>query len=149
MVIGNDELKEFRIGIVMDSMYKEEIIDHYKNPRNYGKLDDPDIHVDATNPLCGDRLSMDLKVKDGVVESVAFSGRGCAISQASASMLTESIIGKPLTELAGTTRQDILDYLGIEVSYARMKCALLSLGMLRLALAEAGVSISASLDEEQ
>ena len=90
----------------MDSMYKEEIIDHYKNPRNYGTLDDPDIHVDANNPLCGDRLSMDLKIRDGIVESVAFSGRGCAISQASASMLTENVIGKPLTELAGTTRQD-------------------------------------------
>ncbi len=133
----------------MDSIYKEEIIDHYKNPRNYGTLDEPDIHVEANNPLCGDKLSMDLKIKDGVVESVAFGGRGCAISQASASMLTEGIIGKPLTELAGTTRQDILDNLGIEVSYARMKCALLSLGLLRLALAEAGVSISEHLEDER
>src|SRR5437867_11681063 len=133
----------------MDSIYKEEIIDHYKNPRNFGTLDDPDIHVEANNPLCGDRLSMDLKIKDGVVEGVAFSGRGCAISQASASMLTEDIIGKPLTELARTTHQDILDNLGIEVSYARMKCALLSLGLLRLALAEAGVSISEHLDDER
>lgn len=130
-------------------MYKEEIIDHYKNPRNYGTLDDSDVHVDANNPLCGDRLSMDLKIKGGVVESVAFSGRGCAISQASASMLTEDMIGKPLAELAKTTRQDVLDNLGIEVSYARMKCALLSLGLLRLALAEAGVSISESLEDEQ
>ena len=132
----------------MDSIYKEQILDHYKNPRNYGNLDDPDIHVEANNPLCGDRLSMDLKVKDGVVQEVAFSGRGCAISQASASMLTEEMVGKSLDELAGTTRQDILDNLGIEVSYARMKCALLSLGLLRLALAEAGVSIAGGLDEE-
>src|SRR5438477_5886371 len=133
----------------MDAIYKEEILDHYKNPRNYGQLDDPDIRVEANNPLCGDRLYMDLKVKDGVVQDVAFIGRGCAISQASASMLTEDIIGKPLTELAKLTRQDILDNLGIEVSYARMKCALLSLGLLRLALAEAGVSISEQMDDDQ
>src|SRR5258708_30811484 len=105
----------------MASIYKEEILDHYKNPRNYGQLEEADLRVDADNPLCGDRLHMDLKVKDGVVQDVAFSGRGCAISQASASMLTEDLIGRPLNELAGLTRQDILDNLGIEVSYARMK----------------------------
>ncbi len=132
----------------MDPIYKEEIIDHYKNPRNFGRLDDPDIHVDAINPLCGDKLSMELKIKDGVVQDVAFSGRGCAISQASASMLTEEIIGKPLTELVKTSRQDILDNLGIEVSYARMKCALLSLGLLRLALVQAGVSVSEQMEGE-
>jgi nitrogen fixation NifU-like protein len=132
----------------MDSIYKEEILDHYKNPRNFGHLDDPDIHVEANNPLCGDKLAMDLKVKDGVVQEVAFNGRGCAISQASASMLTEEMVGKRLEELAGMGRQNILDNLGIEVSYARMKCALLSLGMLRLALAEVGVSIAGGLDED-
>src|SRR5438067_13795155 len=131
----------------MDSIYKEEILDHYKNPRNYGQLEDADFRVDADNPLCGDRLHMDLKVEDGVVEDVAFTGRGCAISQASASMLTEEMVGKRLEELAKMTRQDILDNLGIEVSYARMKCALLSLGLLRLALAEAGVSIAAHLED--
>ncbi len=124
----------------MDSIYKEEIIDHYKNPRNYGHLDSPDIHVEANNPLCGDKLSMDLLVRDGVVQDVRFSGKGCAISQASASMLTEEMVGARLEDLARTTRQDILDNLGIEVSYARMKCAMLSLGMLRLALAEVGIS---------
>ena len=133
----------------MDSIYKEEILDHYKNPRNFGTFDDPDIRVEANNPLCGDRLFMDLKVKDGIVQDVAFTGRGCAISQASASMLTEDIVGQPLTELAKLSRQDILDNLGIEVSYARMKCALLSLGLLRLALAEAGVSIAAHLEDEE
>lgn len=133
----------------MDSVYREEILDHYKNPRNYGQLENPDLHVEGDNPLCGDRLAMDLIVKDGVVEDVAFTGRGCAISQASASMLTEDIIGKPLTELAKITRQDVLDNLGIEVSYARMKCALLSLGTLRLALARAGVSIAEGIEEEE
>jgi nitrogen fixation NifU-like protein len=132
----------------MDSLYAEDILDHYKHPRNFGQLEHPDIHVEANNPLCGDRLAMDLKVKDGVVEDVAFSGQGCAISQASASMLTEEIVGKPLEELAGTTRDDVLDMLGVEVSYARMKCATLSLGLLRLALAEAGVSISDHLEDD-
>jgi nitrogen fixation NifU-like protein len=132
----------------MDSLYAEDILDHYKHPRNFGHLKHPDIHVEASNPLCGDRLAMDLSVKDGVVEDVAFSGQGCAISQASASMLTEEILGKKVDDLAGTTRDDILDMLGVEVSYARMKCATLSLGLLRLALAEAGISIAEHLEGE-
>jgi nitrogen fixation protein NifU and related proteins len=132
----------------MDSLYAEEILDHYKNPRNYGHLEDADIHVDANNPLCGDRLSMDLDVEDGVVKDVRFSGRGCAISQASASMLTEQMVGERLEDLAGTTRDDILEMLGVPVSYARMKCATLSLGLLRLALAQAGVSIAKHLEDD-
>ena len=126
----------------MDSVYREEIIEHYKHPRNFGTLDHPDVHVEANNPLCGDRLAMDLVLRDGVVQDVRFNGRGCAISQASASMLTEQMVGASLEDLAKTTREDILDNLGIEVSYARMKCATLSLGLLRLALAEAGISLS-------
>ena len=133
----------------MDSLYAEDILDHYKHPRNFGQLDQPDIHVEASNPLCGDRLAMDLKVKDGVVEDVAFSGQGCAISQASASMLTEEIVGRRVKDLADTTREDILDMLGVEVSYARMKCATLSLGLLRLALAEAGISIAEHLGHDE
>ena len=133
----------------MDSLYAEDILDHYKHPRNFGQLDHPDIHVEASNPLCGDRLAMDLRVKDGVVEDVAFSGQGCAISQASASMLTEEIVGRRVKDLADTTREDILDMLGVEVSYARMKCATLSLGLLRLALAEAGISIAEHLGHDE
>lgn len=133
----------------MDSLYAEDILDHYKHPRNFGQLDQPDIHVEASNPLCGDRLAMDLRVKDGVVEDVAFSGQGCAISQASASMLTEEIVGRRVEDLADTTREDILDMLGVEVSYARMKCATLSLGLLRLALAEAGISIAEHLGHDE
>ena len=83
---------------------------------------------------------MDLHVKDGVVEDVRFSGRGCAISQAAASMLTDRMVGESLDDLASTTREDILEMLGVEISYARIKCATLSLGLLRQALAEAGVS---------
>src|SRR5436305_15119009 len=109
----------------MDSVYKEEILDHYKHPRNFGALGDANIRVDANNPLCGDRLHMDLKVEDGVVQDVAFTGRGCAISQASASMLTEELVAKPLEQLAKMTRQDTLDNVNIEVSYARTKCVLL------------------------
>lgn len=132
----------------MDTIYAEEILDHYKHPRNYGALEKPDVHVEANNPLCGDRLSMDLAVEDGVVTDVRFSGRGCAISQASASMLTEEMVGKPLTELAEMTRQDILDNLGVPVSYARLKCALLSLGALRQALAKAGVDVPLPSEDE-
>jgi nitrogen fixation protein NifU and related proteins len=133
----------------MDSLYKEEILDHYKNPRNYGELEDAGIRVDANNPLCGDRLHMDLAVENGVVRDVRFTGRGCAISQASASMLTEEMVGKPLEELAKLTRQDILDNLGVEISYARMKCALLSLGLLRLALVEAGIPVSKYIEDDE
>jgi nitrogen fixation protein NifU and related proteins len=132
----------------VDSMYREQIIEHYKHPHNFGQLEHPDIHVEANNPLCGDRLSMDLIVKDGVVQDVRFSGRGCAISQASASMLTDEMVGAKLEDLAGTTRQDVLDNLGVEISYARIKCATLSLGLLRLALVEAGISISEHLHDE-
>ena len=131
----------------MDSVYREEIIEHYKNPRNFGKLEHPDIHVEANNPLCGDRLAMDLMVQDGVVQDVRFTGRGCAISQASASMLTEQMVGASLEELAKTTRDDILENLGIEVSYARMKCATLSLGLLRLAVTEAGLHLTDYLED--
>ena len=131
----------------MDSIYKEDILDHYKHPRNFGELDAPDVHVEANNPLCGDRLSMDLHLKDGVVEDVRFKGRGCAISQASASMLTEQMVGKSLVELARVTKDDILENLGVEVSYARLKCALLSLDMLRASLAQAGIKIPEQEEE--
>ncbi len=132
----------------MDSIHKEEILDHYKNPRNYGRLENPSVHVEAANPLCGDRLSMDLLLEDGIVREVRFEGRGCAISQASASMLTETISGARLADLGGMTRQDVLDNLGIDVSYARLKCALLSLGMLRQAVVEAGLPLTSGISEE-
>lgn len=131
----------------MNSLYAEEILDHYKNPRNFGELDQPTIHVEANNPLCGDKLFMDLLVRDGIVEDVRFTGRGCAISQASASMLTETMLGEPLQKLAATTRDDIMEMLGVEISYARIKCATLSLGLLRLACAEAGISIAEQLED--
>ena len=132
----------------MDDLYREQILEHYKNPHHFGEIKDADITQEGDNPLCGDVITLYLKLDDGRVGDVRFRGRGCAISQASASMLTEEILGKKVDDLAGTTRDDILDMLGVEVSYARIKCATLSLGLLRLALAEAGISIAEHLEDE-
>ena len=117
----------------MDSLYAEDILDHYKHPRNFGQLDHPDIHVEANNPLCGDRLAMDMMVKDGVVEDVAFSGQGCAISQASASLLTDELRGMPVEAAKAYSKEDLLELIGIPLSKnpTRLKCALLSLKALK------------------
>jgi len=114
----------------MDDIYRQYILDHYRDPRNHGHLDQPDIHASDTNPLCGDRVELDLKVRDGRVEDVRFNGRGCAISQASASMLTEKIEGATLEELRALKPDDILEMLGVEIGPARQRCALLSLRVL-------------------
>jgi nitrogen fixation NifU-like protein len=116
----------------MDDLYREQIIDHYKNPRMKGVLDPHDISYEDDNPLCGDRLRIDVRLgADGRVSEAAFSGQGCAISQASADLLTESIIGKSLEEVRGIGKDDILEMLGIELSPVRLKCALLSLKVLK------------------
>jgi nitrogen fixation NifU-like protein len=120
----------------MDDLYRDEILEHYRQPHNFGTLEAPDAAYEGSNPLCGDRITMMLAIdEDGRVRDVAFSGRGCAISQASASLLTDEIRGRPLSEVAAMTSQDILDLLGIEISPARLKCALLSLDTLQHALA--------------
>src|SRR5919109_236773 len=112
----------------MDDLYREIILDHYKNPRNRGTLDPHDFTYEDENPLCGDRLRIDVRLDEARrVKDVAFSGRGCAISQASASMLSEAIQGKSIEEIKELTRDDILDMLGIELGPVRLKCALLSL----------------------
>ena len=117
----------------MDDMYREVILDHYKNPRNRGALDPADISYEDDNPLCGDRIRIDLRVDDdNVITEVGFSGRGCAISQASASMLTEHILGKSLDEVKQMQKDDMLDLLGIELTPVRLKCALLSLKVLKV-----------------
>jgi len=119
----------------MDDLYRAEILEHYRHPHNFGTLDAPDVVQEGSNPLCGDRLTLMLAIDpDGQVERVAFTGRGCAISQASASMLTDRIRGLPLVDVAKIGRQDVLDELGIEISPARLKCALLSVDTLRRAL---------------
>ncbi|MBI2983728.1 MAG: SUF system NifU family Fe-S cluster assembly protein, partial [Chloroflexi bacterium] len=112
----------------MDDLYRDYILDHYKNPRNFGELEGATHQYHDTNPLCGDEITMFLLVgEDGRVQDVHFTGRGCAISQASASILTDEIKGKALDEVKAIDRDHVLANLGITISPARVKCALLSL----------------------
>jgi nitrogen fixation protein NifU and related proteins len=118
----------------MDALYREAILDHYKHPRRKGHLDQPDIHYHDHNPFCGDELTIELKVVDGIVTDAAFDGRGCAISQATASMVMEEIVGKSTEELKQLDKEYILELLGIEIGPVRLKCALLSLKVLKAGL---------------
>jgi len=126
----------------MDDLYREVILDHYKNPRYKGQLPDHDLTFEDENPLCGDFLHVDLKTDgQGIIIDAKFDGHGCAISMASADMLLESLIGKTIEDARQLTKQDILDLLGIELSPVRLKCALLSLKVTKAAvyqLKEAG-----------
>jgi nitrogen fixation NifU-like protein len=116
----------------MDDLYRELIIDRYKNPLFRGTLDPNDITFEDDNPLCGDHIRIDLRLDgDGRVTEASFDGHGCAISQAAADLLVESIIGKTLDEVKQLTKQDILEMLGIELGPVRLKCALLSLKVLK------------------
>lgn len=116
----------------MDDLYRELIIDRYKNPHFRGSLEPHDISFEDDNPLCGDHIRIDLRINgDDRVSEVAFNGHGCAISQATADLLAESIVGKSLEEVKQITKQDILDMLGIELGPVRLKCALLSLKVLK------------------
>jgi nitrogen fixation NifU-like protein len=122
----------------VDDLYRDYILEHYRHPHNFGVIDVPDLRWEGANPLCGDRITLMLTVRDGRIADVAFTGRGCAISQASASLVTDEIRGKTLDEAGAMTPDDVLDLLGIEISPARLKCALLSLDTLQHALAEGG-----------
>jgi nitrogen fixation NifU-like protein len=116
----------------MDDFYKENILDHYKHPRNAGTLANPTHSHKELNPLCGDVVQIDLHVnRENIIDEIAFKGRGCAISQASASMLTEMIAGKSLDEAKKIGKEEILEVLGINIGPARLKCALLSLKALK------------------
>lgn len=116
----------------MEDMYRELIIDRYKNPHYRGELDPHDISFEDDNPLCGDHVRIDLRVdEDGMVTEAAFSGQGCAISQASADLLVESVVGKSLEEVKSLDKEDVLDLLGIQLGPVRLKCALLSLKVLK------------------
>lgn len=114
-----------------DSIYREVILDHYQNPRHRGTLDPHDYSYEDSNPLCGDEVRIDVRVKDGAVDEIAFSGQGCAISQASASILMELVEGKPLDEVKQLGKEELLEEIGIALSPARLKCALLSLKVLK------------------
>jgi nitrogen fixation protein NifU and related proteins len=117
----------------MDDFYKDYILDHYRNPRNYGHLDAPDAVAEDLNPLCGYVIRVELKVDDGKVSDVRFSGKGCAISQAAMSMLSDSIRGESLENVARMSSERVLENVGIGISPARMKCALLGLKVLKSA----------------
>lgn len=116
----------------MDDLYREIIIERYKTPQYRGELDPHDISFEDENPLCGDHIRVDLRIDEtGKVTEAAFSGHGCAISQASADLLLESVIGKSVEDIRHLTKQDVLDLIGIELGPVRLKCALLSLKVLK------------------
>ena len=119
----------------MDELFRDQILEHYRHPRCHGTLDAPDASVEDANPLCGDKLRMDFRFRDGRISEVRFSGTGCSISQASASMLCEAIEGKSLDEVKALTREDVLDLLGVEhLGPVRSKCAMLALKTVKAAV---------------
>ena len=115
----------------MDDLYRDYILEHYKHPRNSGVLEPADVSYSDNNPLCGDEISMTLRLSDGRVTDVRFKGKGCAISQASASILTENIKGQTVDALRRLTSEQVIDDLGVQVTPARRKCALLGLKVLQ------------------
>lgn len=118
----------------LDSLSMEVLLDHYKHPHNAGEIKDADITHEEGNPSCGDQLKFYIKIKDGIIEDIKFKGKGCIISQASASLLTDDVIGKRIDDAKKFTKEDILDMLGIPIGPMRLKCALLPLKVLKIGL---------------
>jgi nitrogen fixation NifU-like protein len=118
-----------------EDIYRELILDHYRNPRNKGKIENANVSIQDSNPLCGDEIQIQLKIDDGIIKDIKFDGRGCAISQASASMLTEMVIDKPLSVIKDIDKDDILENIGLtNLGPARIKCALLSMKVLKMGM---------------
>jgi nitrogen fixation NifU-like protein len=117
-----------------EQMLREVILDHYKSPRNWGELEQPTAHAEGTNPLCGDEQTVDLQVVDGRIEQIRFHGHGCSISTAATSLLSEEIVGKTVEEVVALGRDDMTELVGIQLSPVRLKCALLGLGIVKVAL---------------
>jgi len=120
-----------------DEIYKENLLDHYRNPHNFGKLKFPDLELREFNPVCGDEIELFVNFDNDKVSEVKFSGKGCAISQASTSMLTDFIMSKTKKEISQITKEDVLNLLGIKVGIVRLKCAMLALTALQGGLGNA------------
>jgi nitrogen fixation NifU-like protein len=117
-----------------DELYREVILDHYKNPRGHGVIELADAEAEGMNPLCGDEVAISLSFDGDRIDDVRFQGRGCAISQAATSMLMEMVKGRTATEVAEMSREELLEEVGIPLTPIRLKCALLGLGVLKVAL---------------
>ena len=118
-----------------DQLYREVILDHYRNPRSHGLIEQPDAIAEGQNPLCGDEVSVTVRFgEDDRIEQIGFEGRGCAISQAATSMLTEIVVGRTAQDVAAMPKEELLEEIGIPLTPVRLKCALLGLGVLKVAL---------------
>ncbi len=119
-----------------ENFYREVILDHYKHPRNYGTIEEPHAHAEGQNPLCGDEVAISVKfAADGeTIEDIRFEGRGCAISQAATSMLTDIVKGRKAADVAELPKEQLLEEVGIQLTPIRLKCAILGLGVLKVAL---------------
>jgi len=122
--------------VAFDQLYREVILDHYKNPRGHGVLEDADARAEGQNPLCGDEVTISVKFgEDGdTIDEIKFEGRGCAISQAATSMLMEMVTGRKASEVATLPKEELLEEVGIPLTPVRLKCAILGLGVLKVAL---------------
>jgi nitrogen fixation protein NifU and related proteins len=122
------------VSAAYDQLYREIILDHYKNPRGHGVIADADAQAEGQNPLCGDEVSIFVSFDGDTIDDVKFSGRGCAISQAATSMLMEMVKGRTAADVAGMSKDALLEEVGIPLTPVRLKCALLGLGVLKVAL---------------
>ena len=120
-----------------DQLYREVILDHYKNPRSHGLLETPDAQAEGQNPLCGDEVAVSVRFDGETIADVGFEGRGCAISQAATSMLTEIVVGRTAEDVARMPKDELLEEIGIPLTPVRLKCAILGLGVLKVALHKA------------